>query len=289
MLISAAPPSVLPPGDHRFVTSVRKQAARLRNRSDSQLQAMAADLRETLERYEWPATAVPEAFAVAVEAVQRVLHVQLYDVQLIAARALVGRSIAEMQTGEGKTFAAAPAAVVLGLAGHGVHVANPNHYLAQRDFEQLRPVFELLGLTAALLPEQASAAEKLPAYRADITYGTGYEFGFDYLRDQLVRRRGHSERLGQSLMASLQGHMSDERQTMQRGLAACIVDEADNVLIDDASSPLVLAQSSGLPAADGDAIRLSSHCGRAADDSDRLSAVGTAIAGINTCRPSADS
>ena len=94
-----------------------------------------------------------------------------------------------MQTGEGKTFACAPAAYLHGLTGRGVHIATPNAYLAQRDYEWLSPAFRALGVQVGLLADQASAEAKHAAYLCDVTYGTGYEFGFDYLRDQLARRQ----------------------------------------------------------------------------------------------------
>ena len=120
------------------------------------------------------------------EAVRRTAGVTLYDTQLLAGLALSRGAIAEMATGEGKTLAAALPALLNALAGHGVHVATTNAYLARRDAGLLRPAFELLGVSLGLLPEGPASEEKRRAYACDVTYGTGYEFGFDYLRDQVA-------------------------------------------------------------------------------------------------------
>ncbi|MCA9216018.1 MAG: hypothetical protein KDB27_23285, partial [Planctomycetales bacterium] len=200
-----------------------------------------------------------EAFALANESLRRVLGVELYDVQLIAAKALADGTIAEMQTGEGKTFAALPAAVWRGLFGRGVHISTPNTYLAERDFQQLKPVYEAAGILVGLLPENAPAGEKRAAYACDVTYGSGYEFGFDYLRDQLVLRSRAEMQLGEPLLAPLLGRADRHRtqlETCQRGLAFAIIDEADNVMIDDATSPLILAEADPGPAPDSDAVHL---------------------------------
>ena len=114
------------------------------------------------------------------EALRRRCGVTLYDVQLQASVTLARGGVAEMQTGEGKTFACAPATYLLGLTGLGVHVVNPNAYLAQRDFTQLAPAYEMLGTSIGLLRDGDTPTAKRTAYLSDVTYGTGYEFGFDY-------------------------------------------------------------------------------------------------------------
>ena len=115
------------------------------------------------------------------ETIRRTLGLELFDVQLLAGLALARGAVAEMQTGEGKTLAAALPAFLHGLRGRGVHVVTPNSYLAERDWRQLVPTYELLGVSAGLLGEEVVAEVKRAAYHCDITYGTGYEFGFDYL------------------------------------------------------------------------------------------------------------
>jgi preprotein translocase subunit SecA len=149
----------------------------------------------------------------------------------------------EMQTGEGKTYAALPPAFVHALTGRGVHVLTVNDYLAQRDCELMQPVFRLLGMSVGLVRASDSLAEKQKAYRCDVTYGPGHEFGFDYLRDQAALLAQGKPKLGQQYHDRLQGRRSARRQSIQRGLAFCIVDEVDSVLIDEATTPLVLSGS----------------------------------------------
>lgn len=245
----------LPVSEHRFVQSIDKEIGRMHGLSDGEVRSIADGVREDFSSLQSDEISVARGFALASEAVRRVLGFQLYSVQLYASKILAAGSIAEMATGEGKTLSAVPATVVRGLYGAGVHIATPNAYLAERDHELLAPIYELLGLTTALLPEKASPDEKKVAYQADVTFGTGYEFGFDYLRDQLALRTSAMSQLGSNLIAQLTGN-AQSASTAQRGLAFSIVDEADNVLIDDASSPLILSQIPPGEAADGDAIRL---------------------------------
>ena len=170
------------------------------------------------------------------------LGIELYDVQMLAANAIINRKVAEMATGEGKTISAIPAAVFGALLGSGVHVATPNTYLAQRDHDELKDVYEALGLSVAMLdPEDNDTGKKKAAYGSDITYGPGYEFGFDYLRDQLTLKEEKRLPPGQAILRGLQNStLRDSR--VQRGLGFSIIDEIDNVLIDDATSPQVLSE-----------------------------------------------
>ncbi len=191
--------------------------------------------------------------ALVAEALKRTVKVNLYDVQLLAVIAMTRRCIAQMQTGEGKTFVALTSALHLSLTGRGVHVVTPNIYLAERDHKLAAKVAVPLGISVALLPEREDASKKTPAYDADVTYGTGHEFGFDYLRDQLTLRERSQQQLGDRLLNNLRQQSSTRRVTMQRGLAYGIIDEADSVLIDDAGSPLVLSFGSNQPAPDADA------------------------------------
>lgn len=193
--------------------------------------------------------------ALSCEALRRGVGVQLYDVQLMAVAALAQNRIVQMQTGEGKTFVGIAAAAFLGMAGRGVHVMTPNAYLAERDHKTAVRVLDALSMTAGLLPERVDAAQKTPAYDCDVTYGTGHEFGFDYLRDQLTLRREHRQELGMRLLRNLRSDLTEGRRTMQRGLMYAIVDEADSVMIDDAGSPLVLSMSQTQAAPDAEAHR----------------------------------
>ncbi|WP_215143766.1 accessory Sec system translocase SecA2 [Exiguobacterium qingdaonense] len=162
-----------------------------------------------------------EGFALVREASVRVLGMRHYDVQLIGGFALLEGNISEMPTGEGKTLVAALPSYVKALEGKGVHVITVNDYLARRDAEQIGKIHDFLGLTVGLNVPDIEADEKRSAYQSDITYGVGTEFGFDYLRDNLV-------------------HKPEER--VQRPFHFAIVDEVDSILIDEAKTPLIIAQ-----------------------------------------------
>ncbi|MBL8241199.1 MAG: hypothetical protein JNM66_27500 [Bryobacterales bacterium] len=158
--------------------------------------------------------------APAIDAAERALRLKLFPAQLQCAQALLRGSIVEMQTGEGKTLAAMPAAALLAQAGKGVHVLTANDYLASRDAEWMRPAYEQLGLRVASIGQASTAAERRQAYGADVTYLSATEAGFDHLRDCRALKRA---------------------ERVQRPLFAAIVDEADSILIDEARIPLILA------------------------------------------------
>ena len=189
--------------------------------SDDELRERADALRERARAGETVDELLPESFAVTREAARRALGQRHFDVQLVGAMALNDGSIAEMKTGEGKTLTATLAAVLNALAGKGVHVVTVNDYLARRDGEWMRPVYEALGLTvSSLQADQRDSETKRAAYAADITYGTNSEFGFDYLRDNLA---------------------TAVEDKVQRGHNFSIVDEVDNILIDEARTPLIIS------------------------------------------------
>lgn len=226
-----------------FVAAVRGRQTQLMPLSDERLRERSDQARMLVHR-EGPDAprAQQEAFALACEGLRRARGIELYDVQLAAAVAVAEGNIVEMQTGEGKTFSCAPAAFLHALLGKGVHVATPNAYLARRDYELLLPAYALLGVRVSCLPEgSASTAAKRQAYRCDIVYGMGYEFGFDYLRDQLTLRKASSRPLGAATLDSLFGEAPTTASLLQRELYYSIVDEADHVLLDDAASPLILS------------------------------------------------
>ena len=241
-----------------MLTSVAQLRTPLKHLTDGQLTNGFNDLRvKAQSRDRDTQQLAAEAMAFAKEATYRVLGMELYDVQLIAGSALVNRKIAEMHTGEGKTIAAVPGAVFGGLFGNGVHVATPNSYLAQRDYDQLKDIYQSIGLSAGLLPTgegPGDPAKIKAAYDCDITYGTGYEFGFDYLRDQMILRQRKRQPLGHQLLKGLQGNAG--QPLAQRGLGFSIVDEVDNVLIDDATSPQVLSEFQAGEASDTHAVKL---------------------------------
>lgn len=241
----------------QLIPHIRALSDSLCHATDEQLQQEVRVVRTELARGYKPSDAhvIVAGLSLACEAIRRACNVRLYDVQLLAAIAMTGRCIAQMQTGEGKTFVALASALHLALAGRGVHVVTPNVYLAERDSQRAGKVAGVLGLSAALLPERVDAAQKRPAYDADITYGTGHEFGFDYLRDQLSLRQQAQQKLGEKLLQQLRSDATAARISMQRGLAFAVVDEADSVLIDDAGSPLVLSFTSGEEASDAAAHR----------------------------------
>ncbi len=188
--------------------------------SDSALRDKTSEFRERLGRGETLDALLPEAFAVVREAGKRTLGMRHFDVQLIGGMVLHDGKIAEMRTGEGKTLVATLASYLNALAGNGVHVVTVNEYLAQRDADWMGRLHRFLGLTVGVNLSQLPHEQKQAAYAADITYGTNNEFGFDYLRDNMV-------------------YSSGER--VQRKLGFAIVDEVDSILIDEARTPLIIS------------------------------------------------
>lgn len=188
--------------------------------SDEQLQAKTSEFRERFAGGESLNKLLPEAFAVVREAGKRVLGMRHFDVQLIGGQALHEGKIAEMRTGEGKTLVATLAVYLNALPAKGVHVVTVNDYLARRDANWMRPLYEFLGLTVGVVVPFQDPEEKRAAYAADITYGTNNEFGFDYLRDNMA--------------FSLE-------DKFQRELHFAVVDEVDSILIDEARTPLIIS------------------------------------------------
>lgn len=188
--------------------------------SDEQLKDKTIQFKERLKRGESLDDILPEAFAVVREAAKRVLGMRHFDVQIMGGIVLHDGRISEMKTGEGKTLVATLPAYLNALTGLGVHIVTVNEYLARRDREQMGQVFEFLGLTVGLNINGLSPAEKQEAYAADITYGTNNEFGFDYLRDNMVLYK---------------------EQLVQRPLNYAIIDEVDSILIDEARTPLIIS------------------------------------------------
>ena len=188
--------------------------------SDAELRARSDEFKQRIEKGETLDDLLPEAFAAAREAARRSLGMRHFDVQLIGGMTLHEGRIAEMRTGEGKTLMSTLAAYLNALSGKGVHVVTVNEYLAGRDAEWMRPLYEALGLTVGVIRSQQNPQDKYDAYHADITYGTNNEFGFDYLRDNMALRK---------------------EDRMQRALNFAIVDEVDSILIDEARTPLVIS------------------------------------------------
>ncbi len=226
------------PSDAAQTVSIREQAAQLRSLSDAQLKQRTTELRQLAT----DAARLLPAFALMCEAIRRTQGLELYEVQLLGGLAMAAGNVAEMQTGEGKTLTASLPAFFYSLAGQGVHVATPNAYLAQRDWQCLKPAFQIVGCSTGLLPEQGSVDEKRAAYACDVTYATGYALGFDYLRDRLELLAGSRLPLGVRHRRLLSSETTPARP-LQRRLACAILDEIDSVLLDEACTPLVLADA----------------------------------------------
>ena len=188
--------------------------------SDSSLQAKTFEFKERLQKGETLDDLLPEAFAVVREASRRVLGMRHFDVQLLGGIVLHRGDIAEMKTGEGKTLVATLPVYLNALTGEGAHVVTVNDYLATRDSEEMGQIYKFLGLSVGLIVHDLNYEQRRRAYNSDITYGTNNEFGFDYLRDNMVISKD---------------------QMVQRPLNYCIVDEVDSILIDEARTPLIIS------------------------------------------------
>src|SRR3954465_14339552 len=199
---------------------------------DDELRARFAVLRERADAGEDLEDLLPESFAITREVGKRTMKMRHFDVQMIGGMVLHDGSIAEMRTGEGKTLTGTLAVVLNALAGKGVHVVTVNDYLARRDADWMRPIYEGLGLTVGVLQNMQPYEEKRAAYAADITYGTNSEFGFDYLRDNMATTLDEKVQHG--------GRVSEEGRPIGMHHYA-IVDEVDNILIDEARTPLIIS------------------------------------------------
>lgn len=202
------------------VHEINALESKFSNYSDEELKNNTVLFKERLAKGETLDDILAEAFATVREASKRVLGLRHYDVQLIGGIVLHEGKITEMKTGEGKTLVATCPVYLNALTGKGVHIITVNDYLAKRDRDIMGRVYEFLGLTAGVILNSISTQERLDAYNSDITYGTNSEFGFDYLRDNMV------------------GKLEDK---VQRKLNYCIVDEVDSILIDEARTPLIIS------------------------------------------------
>ncbi|MCH8046212.1 MAG: preprotein translocase subunit SecA [Planctomycetes bacterium] len=212
----------------------------LQQRPDHELRKESLSLRYRAKSGESLQSLLPEAYALVREAGRRTVEMRHFDVQILGGIAMFNRSIAEMQTGEGKTLTATLPMYLHALRGEGVHLATVNDYLARRDAEWMRPVYEFLGMTVGVVETQMSQPQRRKAYACDMVYGTAKEFGFDFLRDRLLLRRsreGQSDFLGG--MLGQQGGGGEK--PVQRPAHFCLVDEADNILIDEARTPLIIS------------------------------------------------
>ncbi|MCO6506369.1 MAG: preprotein translocase subunit SecA [Snodgrassella sp.] len=202
------------------VSKINALEPKIQALSDTELQAKTAEFKQRLADGEKLDNLLVEAFAVCREASQRILNMRHFDVQLIGGMVLHHGKIAEMRTGEGKTLVATTAVYLNALTGRGVHVVTVNDYLAARDASIMRPLYEFLGMTVGVIVSNMDQEDKKAAYQADITYGTNNEYGFDYLRDNMVL---------------------DPSEKVQRELSFAVVDEVDSILIDEARTPLIIS------------------------------------------------
>jgi preprotein translocase subunit SecA len=202
------------------IVAINALESRFAALSDEALRGMTEEFKTRFAKGETLEALLPEAFATVREAAKRVHGMRHYDVQMIGGITLHQGKIAEMRTGEGKTLVATLPAYLNALTGRGVHVITVNDYLARRDADWMGRIYGFLGLTTGVIVSQQSQEDKHTAYAADITYGTNNEFGFDYLRDNMVYTTA---------------------QRVQRGLAYAIVDEVDSILIDEARTPLIIS------------------------------------------------
>ncbi len=212
----------------KVVETINNLEPRMQAYSDDELAHLTVEFRERLDAGEDLDDLLPEAFAAVREASVRTLGLRHFDVQLIGGMALHDGKIAEMKTGEGKTLVSTLAGYLNALPGNNVHIVTVNDYLAARDSEWMGQVYKFLGMSVGLIQNGMDPLKKIPAYQADVTYGTNSEFGFDYLRDNMVTRAS---------------------RRVQRGHAFAVVDEVDSILIDEARTPLIIS-GAGSQAAD---------------------------------------
>ncbi len=204
----------------KIVDSIESLEESMQKLTDEELQSKTEEFKIRLDKGETLDDILPEAFAVVRESSVRVLGMRHFRVQLVGGIILHQGRIAEMKTGEGKTLVATLPAYLNGLTGKGVHVVTVNDYLAERDMETMGKIYEFLGLTVGCVIHGISDDERKAAYEADITYGTNNQFGFDYLRDNMVVYK---------------------EEMVQRELFYCVVDEVDSILIDEARTPLIIS------------------------------------------------
>src|SRR3954466_4806057 len=220
------------------VERINSWEAELELLEDDELKEQFRELRERVQSGEIDLDeALPESFALTREVGRRRMSMRHFDVQLIGGMVLHGGNIAEMRTGEGKTLTGTLAVVLNSLAGQGVHVVTVNDYLAKRDAEWMMPLYEACGVTVGILQNNMDPDDKVEAYACDVTYGTNSEFGFDYLRDNMAQAMEDKVQHG--------GRLGDDGRPLAMHYYA-IVDEVDNILIDEARTPLII---SGAPEA----------------------------------------
>jgi preprotein translocase subunit SecA len=227
---------------HRdFVTSVNEHETSIRDLSPAAFIEAVVEIKARLSSEGFAEKRLAEAFALVREATWRTLGIRQFDTQLVAARVMLNNQLAEMATGEGKTLAALMTAATAALSGVPVHVMTANDYLVRRDAEYLDPVYTALGLRVGYVTQTSTPEQRRAAYGCDITYCTAKELVFDYLRDRLLfgQRRDDLQRR----VAALSDPVATSSQPLLRGLCMALIDEADSILIDEARTPLILAEA----------------------------------------------
>ena len=226
-----------------YLPDIRRREEEYSALSDAELRATGLRLKGRARGGEKLKDLLPEAFGMVCVAAKRALGLRPFDVQLGAGAVMFGGALAEVATGEGKTLIAALPAYLHALVGKGVHVATVNDYLAKRDKEWLEPVFTALGLSVGVLQQQMSESERKLAYQADVTYGTAAEFGFDFLRDRLKLSgaKGSDKPFWSAWERGGGGNGAEDPRVQSRGHHFALVDEADNIFIDEARTPLIIS------------------------------------------------
>ena len=238
-------------GSNRWrLTWWRSQVARInaldpdmRACSERELRKRSLSLRYRAKAGEPLSGLLPEAYALVREAARRTIDMRHFDVQLMGGVALFYGSIAEMETGEGKTLTATLPMYIRSLTGKGSHLATVNDYLAKRDAEWMTPVYKLLGASVGVIQTDMQPDERRKAYKCDITYGTAKEFGFDFLKDRLLLRR--AGKTATQFLQSAEGEEAAGDKPVQRDPHFALVDEADSILIDEARTPLIISAAPG--------------------------------------------
>jgi preprotein translocase subunit SecA len=228
----------------RYVPQIAALEEPLKLQSDFDLKKASLSLRYRARSGEPLERLLVEAFALIREAGRRRLNMRHFDVQLLGGAAVHHNSIVEMQTGEGKTLTATLPLYLAALEGKGAHLATVNDYLAKRDADWMRPIYETLGMKVGCIQQQMQQSDRAKQYSCDITYGTANEMGFDFLRDRLLKRRiSEGQR---DLFGAMLGQAGrDHEQPVQGELHFMLVDEADSILIDEARTPLIISALPG--------------------------------------------
>ncbi len=229
---------------NRWIGSVRTSESELASVKDNDLLFRAESIRNQVDKSGLKIPLLSQFTAIVSEAIFRTQQIRMYDVQLHAIGACLGQNIVEMQTGEGKTVVTGAIAAVKTLLNPHVHVGTTNTYLAARDLASMKDTYDFLGITFGLLPEESNEQQSRRAYRNQIVYGPGYQFGFDYLRDQMELRNKRSNGIGMTMANRIRGNDPLSNLIQGKNHYSALIDEADSVMIDEALTPLIISMPS---------------------------------------------